>query len=871
MHKSVKFKLLYQNLILAALVLPPGTAVAQSAGAGMAVEEFVVTGTRRVDRSAIESTAPVDVFTADVIAAQPTGDMVDALRNLVPSLSVGRNSIRDGSAFIRQPNLRGLAPDETLVLVNGKRFHKSALVSLNANALFAASQGVDLNQIPSSAVGRIDVLRDGASAQYGSDAIAGVINYGLKTNSEGFTGDGRVGQYIEGDGDEFQLQGNLGLPLGRGFFNISADYLKADETARGTQRPNAVVLSALGYNVEKPTQKYGNPNVESYHVFVNSAVPVSDNVELYAFGNYGASKQNSSFFFRTPIDVNVPVPAGSGLTSFFGKSVATTYLDRITAPDPRPGANFGVPTQFWNANGRTWEVSNIYPNGFTPQLYGDLEDYSTYGGARGEFFGINYDLSGSYGYNSIAYVLDKTVNPSLGPDTPTRHYIGKLIQQENNLNADFTYGWDIGLASPLNIAVGGEMRDENYQIHQGETSSWISGQYAVQQVFNPTTNRVTLVTHGVGANGLPGYGPDAVTDESRQSYAAYIDLEADITPDLTIGLAGRYEHFSDFGATQNGKISARYAFTPEIAVRGAVSTGFKAPTPGQLFTRNVSTAFQVGTGVPYELALLRATDPAARFYGAVPMKPEKSFNISAGLVLTPTSDLNITLDYFNIKVSDRIGITGQIPVLDSDRDQLRVLGVSNYATIGQVRYFTNGFSTRTQGVDLVATHELPTDVGNFSTQVSANYTDTRILNRQDTITPDGRRFVLIDDVGKGNIENLIPKVKGNITETWSIDKWMVTGRVRFFGNFTHYSLINNVVTPKTFAEQGLFDLAVNYDVTDNVRLTVGGENILDSYPERETRGVYPITNSTANGSIYLDDSPAGFNGAFLYAKVGLKF
>ncbi len=784
---------LYRDLLVIALAAP-GTALAQSGEPTVLLasaeeeelaapegSEIIVTGTRRTDRTVADSAVPVDVFTAETLAAQPTGDMVDVLRNLVPSLNVGRNSIRDGSAFIRQPNLRGLAPDEVLVLVNGKRFHKSALVSLNANSLFAASQGADLNQIPGPAIGRIEVLRDGASAQYGSDAIAGVINYTLKTNREGIQLEARIGQYVAGDGDEVQLAANAGLPLGdEGFVNLTADYLNSNETVRGTQRPNALVLQSLGYQVANPSQKYGNPNVESYHFFLNSALPLAEEVELYAFGNYGHSDQSNGFFYRTPIDVTVPVPAGSGLSAFFGKSIPTTYLDRITAPDPRAGPNFGVPTSFWNANGRTFETSEIYPNGFTPLFLGELEDYSANGGLRGIIGGISYDASVSYGRNSIKYTLIETVNPSLGPDSPTEFYAGELVQEERNFNLDFSYPLEIGLASPLNIAVGGEQRRETYQIKQGETGSWVAGPYAVQELYNPTTNRVTVVTHGVGSNGFPGFGPDAVADESRTSYAGYIDLEADIIPELTIGLAGRYEHFSDFGSTTNGKISGRYAISDAFAVRGAASTGFKAPTPGQLFTRNVSTAFQAGTGVPYELALLRSTDPAARFYGAIDLKPENSDNLSAGVVYTPNSRLTVTIDYFNIKVTDRIGVTGQIDVLTGDRTQLRDLGVQNWATIGRVRYMTNGYSTRTQGVDLVATHVMSTDVGNFSTQVAANYTSTKVIDRQDTVTPDGRRFVLIDDSGKGNIENLIPKVRGSITETWSEGPWTVVGAGQIF-------------------------------------------------------------------------------------------
>ncbi|PTQ07784.1 TonB-dependent receptor [Sphingomonas oleivorans] len=843
---------------------PASPAASEEAPAG----EIIVTGTRRTDRTVTESAVPIDVFSGAALETQASGDMNQILKNLVPSFNVGRFGIADGSTFVRPPTLRGLPPDQTLVLVNGKRRHRSALVQLGGGSLAAGAQGPDLAQIPSAAIERIEVLRDGAAAQYGSDAIAGVINYGLKRNRDGLSLNARFGQYYEGDGEDYQLSGNLGLPLGpEGFFNVSGEYLKTRQTIRSTQRPDALVLENMGYDVKEPAQIYGNPASEAFRFFVNAAVPFGED-ELYFFGNYGESDQAGDFNYRRPISVTVPQgPAGKPVP--FGKSVATTYLQRITAIDPRTDSKtFGQPVSFWNANGSTFETSQFFPNGFTPRFMGNVSDVSAVLGYKGEFeFGLKYDLSGSYGQSRIKYTMGQTLNPSMGPESPTFFYMGKLEQQENNFNLDLSYPLEVGLASPLNIAGGLEYRRETYIIGLGDVASYQVGQYAYQEVYNPTTNQVSIVTHAVGSNGFPGYGPDSTTDQSRRSYAAYLDLEVDVTDAFTLGVAGRYEDFSDFGSTTNGKVTARYEFTPAIAVRGAASTGFRAPTPGQLFTRNVATVFTAGSPLPIAQATLPVTSAAAQFYGATPLSPEKSVNFSGGVVLTPGSGLNVTLDYYNIRVKDRIGLTGQIPVLDSERPTLQALGVADWSSLGQVVYFTNGFKTRTQGVDFVATHNLTSDIGHFASSLAVNYNKTKLLSRKTTVTQTKREFALISNDRLGDIENLNPKWRVNLAETWSYQGFSVTGRGSYYGKITDY----DVGGDQSFGSEILFDLEVSYTFNEKYKLAVGAENIFDNYPDRDRRGVYPSTGALANGRIYLDDSPIGFNGGFWYVRAGVNF
>lgn len=818
-------------------------------------DTIIVTGTRRTDRTVAESAVPVDVFDAKTLESQSSGDMNNILRNLVPSFNVGRFAIADGSTFVRPPTLRGLPPDEILVLVNGKRRHRAALVQLGGGSLASGSQGVDLAQIPSMAIERIEVLRDGAAAQYGSDAIAGVINYGLKTADHGISMRARYGQYYKGDGQNFQLSGNAGFKLtDNGFFNVTGEYLRSKQTSRGGQRAGAYVtemnMPELADQIRNPVQKYGDPDVEAYRLFFNSGIDLNDTDQIYMFGNYGHSHQEGDFNWRQPYTLTGPGKDGTGTATYSRSSVFNPiYLDQLADGT-------------YDVNGATWDATQWFPAGFTPRFKADIDDYSLTAGYKGQIVDdLTFDLSGSFGANRIKYFMSNTFNPSMGPDSPTSFYLGSLEQQEFNLNADFAYQVDLGMASPLTIAFGGERRAETYKIGLGDTASYTIGDYAYQELSDGTA-----VSQAVGANGFPGYGPDSTVDNTRTSYAAYIDLEADPIEGFTLGVAGRYEHFSDFGNTTNGKVQARYAFTPAIAVRGALSTGFRAPTPGQLYTTNVATGFSGSQ--PIETATYPYTNPAAQYYGATALKPEKSTNISAGFVVTPGSGFTATIDYYNIKVKDRIGMSGNFDVQASERDDLRALGIANWASLGRVRYFTNAFDTRTQGVDFVLSHQMSSAWGSFSSQLALNYNKTKVIKRDAAI---------IDDVRKGDIENLNPNWRGNFTETYSSGPLTIIGRANYFGKFTDYAYTADGGNLSVGAEW-TFDLEASYKVNDMFTVAVGGENIFDNYPDKNIRSLglsnsnwYAFTQATVSGSRYVDDSPFGFNGGFWYVRVGVNF
>ncbi len=819
-------------------------------------DQIIVTGTRRANRSVLESTAPIDVLSQNDLQTQASGDMNNILRSLIPSFNVGRfvgiNS--DGSGFVRPPTLRGLPPDQILVLVNGKRRHRSALVQLNGGALASGAQGPDVSQIPTIAIERIEVLRDGASAQYGSDAIAGVINYNLRSSDSGIDVRTRYGKYYEGDGENYQAALNIGMPLGdSGFMNVSGEFLDAGYTSRGGQRigAQAVQLSRPDLVTANPVQMIGDPKVRSYRLFFNAGMDLSDKSEIYLFGNYGLSRQVFQFNYRQPVTATGPNKLNTGTATYARSSVYNTiYLDQLA-------------NGTWDANGRTFSFLSFYPNGFTPMFKGKVVDTALTGGYRGEFeSGITWDVSASYGQSRVEYRMENSLNASLGPDSPTSFYMGSLEQRETNFNADFSYPWEVGFASPVNIAVGAEHRTESYEIGLGDYGSYAAGPYTVQVLSNGTT-----VTQAPSVSGFPGYSPNFVVNNSRRNYAGYIDVETDPVKGFTIGVAGRYEHFSDFGETVNGKISARYEIVPALAVRGAASTGFRAPTPGQLYTTAGITGF-VGSS-PTDNLTLPADNAAAIAFGASPLKPEKSVNLSAGAVVTPGGGFSLTVDYYNITVRDRMGLASYIPITtDAQRQTLKAAGLSNWATVGQVRYFANGFKTRTQGVDVTASHRANTGIGLFETALAMNYNKTKVLSRE---------LRVMNDTRLANIEEGLPKWRATLTENWSLGKFGVTARGYYYGSFTSAALPADGGNLKV-GQEFVADLEVRYEINKNFSMAVGAENILDNYPDKNIRSQglsnsnwYESTQAAVDGSRYIDSSPFGYNGGFWYVRLNAKF
>jgi iron complex outermembrane receptor protein len=904
----MKSRLLYYGLISAAVagvtLAGTGTAQAQS-GPDTAAEEqesgkqdiIIVTGTRTEGRSIADSAVPVDVLTAEAIEDISFTDTNDIIKTLVPSYTIARQPISDGATFIRPAALRGLSSDKTLVLVNSKRRHRAALVSIGGSG----TQGPDVATIPASAIKAIEVLRDGAAAQYGSDAIAGVMNFILKDAPSGGEIQFQAGSYYEEDGEDLLIAANLGLALGEdGFLNISVEGTAAQPTNRGSEwriyrgQVNGVNWAQGGFDVEEfkaanPQYQYlfgsgadfdssnvqiwGQPESEAFRMFVNSGYNIGG-VELYGFANYSNSQSDGDFNYRAPV-----------------AAINTA--------------------QIRTQNGATFQYLSNYPAGRTPRFGGNVVDYSFTGGVKGEFAdNFSYDFSGRYGKDTIYYTLWNTVNPSLGNVSPTSFAPGDLISDELAFNADFVYSMPVSFfANPLDIGFGAEYRDEGYEIVPGEESSWIAGPYALQDPWDfctpaltPTAAGLAVIANGstlncannltsnadgfagqdpvytqlaVGSDGFPGNNPDYSGSLNRDSYAAYVDFASDVTDDLFLNLALRLEDYSDFGDTFDYKLSGRYSLTPDINIRGSVGTGFRAPTPGQLSTINVSTRFPAGE--PVAVGLFPATNPVSQFLGAEELKPETSTNYSLGATGS-FGPLDVTLDFYQIDLEDQFYATATITVDAAIRAALLSAGVPGADTIGGVNFFQNAFDSKTSGVDLVVTYDA--DWGELGT---TTFTTSLNYNKFSIEQVNIANLFFEEDVF--DFENAAPEIRGVFSAVHSFGDFTFMARANYTGDYT----VSNCLTgnasdgftcnpnpasayPQGLAKQEipaevLFDLELGWDVTDDLSLAFGARNVLDAYPAIGN----PYLQETTNGRIYRSDSIVDWQGGFYYVRAKQTF
>lgn len=890
-------------------------------------ETIIITGSRGAPRSVTDSPVPVDVLSETDISAVSFVDTNDVLRTLVPSYSLGRAPISDGATFIRPASLRGLPTDKTLVLVNSKRRHRAALVAIGGSG----TQGPDVATIPASALKSVEVLRDGAAAQYGSDAIAGVINFLLKDDSEGGSVEVQYGQYYEEDGEQVFVAANKGFALAdAGFVNLSVEYSADQPTFRGEEYcetfgssfgdlngngtldagepvgtrggfPNNacvqdmiagvdvdgdgvadlfgpdLVNNATGEpfgdqlpdypderfaaNVQTPVvQPWGQPTSEAFRTFVNAGYTFSEAAELYGFANYSLSEGDGSFFYRYP---------GNSVNQFIRLQDGTLF-------------NAGV---------------DIYPAGFTPRFFGKVIDYSATGGLKGDLSeSLSYDLYARYGRNEIQYTLENTINPSLGPATAQSFRPGDLISDEFGIGGDLFYDWEVGLASPLTLAFGGEFREEGYELVAGAPDSYEAGPFAVPDPFDfctddgtPTADGSAVIATGsnldcanpddpvytalaVGSNGFPGYPPEFTGDFSRDSYGIYVDASADVTEQLFLQAAARFEDYSDFGTTSDYKLAGRYEFTPNFAVRGSVGTGFRAPTPGQLFTTNVST--RLPNGVPVATGLFPASSPAAQALGAEPLAPEESVNYTLGLTSSFDS-FTLTVDFYQIELTDRLNAVSTIEIINDIDDPslndgspagegleyasvLAAAGVANANTIGGVNFFQNAFDTTTMGVDVVATYLLdwgPSGTTNLA--LSANYNEEEF---------DGDVSDLFNAEDQFDLINGDPKLRGTFTATHAIGSFTVLGRANYYGEYEN-AATSSLENVQTFGSTVQIDLEATWQVDEMYALTLGARNIFDEYPDEGDRALGEI----CCGRIYRSDSEVDWQGGFYYARLRAEF
>ena len=784
------------------------------------VGEIVVTGTRAVGRTRLDTIAPVDVITGETLTRTGTGtETAAALAAAAPSINFPRPAISDGSDHVRPATLRGLAPDQTLVLINGQRGHVGALVNVNG-ALGRGSTAFDLNTIPSVTLGSVEVLREGASAQYGSDAIAGVINLRLREAREGggltlnygrydTEFDTARGSHERTDGAQKSLAGWIGLPLCEdGFVTVSGELQSRDPTNRSDYAaPSAVVDRSSDIVIGR----YGDPAVESQSLWFNAGKPMTAGWEAYAFG--GIQHKESE----------------SGAT-------ARAYN---------------------NAN----NVTAIYPNGFLPLINTEIVDYNLYGGVRGEAAGIDWDVSVGYGRNVLDYRVTNSLNASYGAASQREFDAGGLKYDQLTLGIDGVRPVEIGLVEPLNLAFGLEYRTEGFEVYAGEPASY---------------NRGPSATGAGGAQGFPGFSPANAAEEDRNNWSAYLDVEGKLTEALSVGIDGRYDDYSDFGDQFTGKVSARYDFSPAFALRGAVSTGFHAPALQQQFFSYTATNLitQLIGGVPVtsliQAGTFRVDDPVALALGAEPLDPETSINYSLGAVFR-AGGFELTVDAYQIELEDRIIYSESLGTTRPSQSAASVAAVQALLApfgVSAARFFLNGVDTTTKGVDVVGRYRLPTDsFGRFDFTLAGNFNDTsvdRIPGTPDIGVP-ASDFFLFDRSNILAFEEGTPKTKVVGGVDWTSGGFGVSAKATYYDSVL---IANNAATlDYETGDHTLVDLEGRYEFPQGVGLAVGVNNLFDEYPDYT-----PATINGATGSVgFPSYSPFGFNGRFLYARLSYSF
>jgi len=843
-----------------------------AADAGETGGTIFVLGTRRTDRSVTDTASPVDVIGAAELATQPAADMLDVLRNVVPSFNVAQNSISDASTFVRAPSIRGLAGDMTLVMLNGKRLNRSALVQVAAgDPTNNLSQGADLSVLPSIAFSNLQILREGATAQYGSDAIAGVLNYSLREDP-GFEVQGRYGQYFDdggfdgGEGISRQIAAYAGIGLGdRGFISVSGEYEKADGTIRNATRPNAVLfeqnnpdLASQLPNYPGPVQIYGNSPGKGWKATINAGYDITDTTQIYAFGNFAHDRKVESFNYR-PI-FTYPATTTAGDVRNQTRNSAFSHPIYLT---PCPALSATCPDGGFVLDSNTYSFSSLYPAGFTPQFVGVKDQAFGVLGLKGDLLkDLTFDVSGSLSRNSLKLSMFDSLSPSYGPDTQTEFQFGSLIQKEVTLNADFVWSVDAGLPSPLTVAFGTEYRNESYTATEGDPQSYGIGPYFSQDLYTETSPGVfaynSTVTLPIGASGYGGTSPEAANTYEQDSYAAYLSVEGDLTDTLSVGLAGRYEHYSSFGSATVGKINALWEVTPDFSVRGTIGTGYHAPSPGQSNVQILTTAFT--NGLQVQTGTYPVTSAIAQYYNATPLKPEESTNYGLGFVLTPLPDLTITVDGYWIKITDRIGTSQTYNV--SAQDLLNEPALNAVGLGGDVQYPTSAYDSRTAGIDFVGTYRSDLGEGSLNLTLAYNYNETKVTRFDDQI---------IDDDQRKDIEGTIPKHRATFTANYALGDFTVTARENFYSSF----ILQNAFPGQVFGSKFTTDLEVSYTIAEHYTVAIGATNLFNTYPDKikatASNPIYVLTNSLSNGQIYPNSGgPFGSNGGFWYARVKVK-
>ncbi|MCM8512177.1 TonB-dependent receptor [Acinetobacter bereziniae] len=761
------------------------------------LDTIVVTGTRSLKRSKTDSLQPIDVISAQELTERTgSSELGTALSKIIPSINFPRPTVVDGTELVRPVQLKGLSPDQVLVLVNGKRRHTGAFINLGGT-IGRGSAPTDLNAIPVSAISRIEVLREGASARYGSDAIAGVVNIILKSDPKTGEAGIRYGIYDKGDGEQKQSYVSGGTRLGDyGYAIFSGEWQDNQATNRAgldLRDPNATTYG-------QRTFRFGDPKSDEVKAAFNAGFDLSDSVELYGFSTYSHRNAETAGFYRLS------------------------------------NASNNVPA--------------LFPNGYLPLIRGQLDDFSAVAGLRGEAADWRYDVSANYGLNQYD-VNTRTINVDLYKDTgatPNSFHNGKLKNSQSVFNIDLSKEYDISaFASPLNIAFGAQYLNQQYQIKAGDPGSYYKS----------------------GSSGLSGFRQADAGKWTRDSYAGYLDLETDITQKLSASSAYRYEKYDDFGDTNNASLSLRYKLLPQVAVRGSVSTGFRAPSLAQQYFTQTSS--QLVNGQFVEAGTFPSSSQVAQLLGAEDLKAEKSKNYSLGFVFTPTSNLYVTLDAYQIDIDDRISLSSNINASSpAVRDYLISKGITN-TNFSSVRFFNNASDTRTRGVDLVANYQwqnLP--YGELTTSLAYNFNRNEVTNvdkNPDILNALGVNLTRLDRREQyGLLAGSTPEHKFSLANDYKIGNFGINTNITRYGSFKTFSNAGSASDQK-FSAKWLLDLALSYQLKA-WKFTLGGDNITNVYPDKD---VYDINKPTGGSLQYSQFSPFGFNGAFYYGKINYKW
>ncbi len=782
------------------------------------VDEVVAIGTRRSDRTVINSPVPVDVLNSQAILSTGLSETSQILQRLAPSVNFPRTSIADGTDHMRPVTLRGLAPDQVLVLVNGKRRHNTALVHVNGT-VGRGSTSVDLNAIPAGAIERIEVLRDGAGAQYGSDAIAGVVNIVLK-GGEQQSGSFRYGQVLSSengrdhrDGQVIQANGTVGTAIGQsGFLTLSGEFRDRQRTNRAypDARPQYFSGDPRNNNPAIISSWQGDGDARDLGGFLNGMYPLGG-IELYTFAGATYREGQAAGFFRRANDART--------------------------------------------------VRAIAPDGFLPEIASTIWDVSGAVGARGTASGWRWDLSSVYGGNSFRFDVVNSMNVSYGVNSPREFYAGQLAFTQSTTNLDLSRELDIGMAAPLNLAIGAEFRRDGYGIKAGAPNSYADGR--VRVLDGPSAG----AQPAIGSQVFPGFRPSDVIDVSRNNIAGYVDLETKPSDALLLNVAGRVERYSDFGTTGDGKVAARFEPISGFAVRGAFGTGFRAPSLGQSYFSSTATNFI--SGVPFDIRTFPVDSPGGRLLGSQDLKPEQSVNISAGMSIEPASGLVITADYYAINIDDRIVLSGNFtqPAVRALFEQQGLFGV------GGGRFFTNAIDTETRGFDIVVNYGLLLNDAS-SLRFTAGYNQSKSeVTRVSSTPPALSAFqeTLFDRVERGRIEAGQPSNNINLTANYAVGNLAVNLHNHRFGEVTSFNPRADGTLDQTFSAKWITDLDLSYRLPQQrLRISVGANNLLDVYPDEILDFAQGVSGALTTGGVYRFSAgvaPFGFNGRFVYMKL----